>query len=84
MEGLCPSWGRFGCVIHDASASVTEGTSSTPAPGGGNWRMHLLACLVGLTHWWEGVREAVICEALKQGNITRESSSHVNIPGHRF
>lgn len=42
MEGLWPSCGQFGCVIHDASASVVKDISSTPAPEGGNWRMHVL------------------------------------------
>lgn len=29
-------------------------------------------------------QEAVICEALKQGNISKDSSSLVDIPGHKF
>lgn len=53
-EGMCRDCAHhvagFGCVIHDASALVTEGTSSTPAPGGGNWRMHVLS--ISRPLWW--------------------------------
>lgn len=73
----------FACVIHDASASVTEGTSST--------HQHL-EVVTGECMYWASPglcggsyplrgasQEAVICETLKQGNISKDSSSLVEV-----